>query len=584
MNLPLSRCARVALLIAGAAMVGAPCRSQCGIVADLTSGTANNTNIGEITSAFGQELYFTFFDSAVSHTRLWKWTESGGAFEVAAGASYRNPESLTPCVTSSGPTVFYRAWEAGKGFELHCSDGTAQGTGMVRDIEPGSGNSLPVDLVASGNKVFFNARTSGFGEELWVSDGTTAGTERLSDFAPGSAHGRPNDIFAFNGKVLFSAYDPAVGRELFVSDGTVQGTLLLADIEVGVTASSPAEFTRLGEFVYFTAQTSTHGLEVWRTNGTAAGTIRITNAFVAPAFGPTELTACGDLLFFHNITGSGYGELYVSDGSVGSAINLGVLATDLACSGSTLFFRGSGVAGYELWISDGTALGTQQLLDMVPNGSGFPSDFIDCGAGVCFVANTAVHGELWFSDGTAAGTSNVCTLDPGGNAGISLMTMCRGRLFMNAYDPNYGRELIGIATPGASTASLGGASAPDYPRLRVAGGAVPILGSSVDLEGFGPAGHAAIVLGGMSGLPSPWLSIPGIIEGAADWVGLLGGTAVTISTQSTTHFTVPFALPNNAALEGHAFHFQTIWVNPTASPFLQASNGLQLALGVSAPH
>lgn len=203
----------------------------------------------------------------------------------------------------------------------------------------------------------------------------------------------------------------------------------------------------------------------------------------------------------------------------------------------------------ELWSSDGTVAGTQLVLDIVPGvNSIFPSKLIDSSAGICFLASTSAIGELWFSDGTALGTTHVCTLDPGGNAAIELMTLCRGRLFMNAYDPNYGRELIGIQTPGASATILGVGGRPDYPTLRTAGGGAPLLGTTVNLQGQGPTGAAAVVLAGVAGLPSPTPWLPGFLEGGDDWVGLLAGTAVTVATVLTPRFSVPIPLPNSVDL------------------------------------
>ena len=575
---------RVAVLAATA--LALPSVAQCGIVADLTPGTANDNNIAALACAFGEELYFSNFSATLGGSKLWKWTALGGAAMVAPGSSHHDPHYITPCVTALGPRVFYSAFVIGQGYELHASDGTAAGTGLVKQIQSGSGSSLPFDFAASGGRVFFNARDSANGEELWVSDGTNAGTVRLSDFAPGSGNGRPNDMFDFDGKILFSAFDPATGRELFASDGTTAGTQLLLDIEPGVVGSGPSEFTRVGDFVYFVANTSSHGAEVWKTDGTAVGTTRLTDRFNSPAFGPVELTACGDQLFFHSITGSGYGDLYVSDGTIAGTVNLGVLAKNLVCSGNTLFFSGNDSAtGHELWSSNGTVAGTQLVLDIVPGvNSSFPAKLVDTGAGICFVASSTVIGELWFSDGSTLGTTHVCTLDPGGNAGIDLLTMCRGRLFMNAYDPNYGRELIGIQTPGASATMLGVGGRPDYPTLRTAGGGAPILGTTVHLEGHGPAGAAAVLLAGVAGLPSPTPWLPGFLEGGDDWVGLLAGTAVTAATVLASSFSVPIALPNSVALEGQVFNFQTVWVHGTASPTLQASNAVQLALGAAAPH
>ena len=66
-------------------------------------------------------------------------------------------------------------------FELWKSDGTAAGTVMVKDINPGSGNSAPLSLTNVNGKLYFAANDGADGDELWKSDGTAAGTLMVKD-------------------------------------------------------------------------------------------------------------------------------------------------------------------------------------------------------------------------------------------------------------------------------------------------------------------------------------------------------------------------------------------------------------------
>ena len=584
----LSARSRRAALLAVAAALTAPISAQCGLVADLTPGTTNNPQINWMVSAFGEEIYFNYY-SATSGSELWKWSAANGAQIVAdlgPGLYGTNPEHITPACTIYGPRVFFSGFEIGHGAELYVSDGTAAGTGRAKEIQPGSGGSLPFDFAASGGKVFFNARDTTNGEELWVTDGTGVGTVRLSDFAPGVGNGRPNDMTDLNGVVVFSAYDPTTGRELFVSDGTPAGTHLLRDLEPGPVDSSPREFTRVGDLLYFTATKSPHGMEVWKTDGTPGGTVMIADMFTGNSIGPVELCACGDRLFFHEWKADGHGPVYVTDGTAAGTVNLGAVGGTITCSGNRVFFRATHyLTGYELWTSDGTIAGTHLVVDLEPGtASGNPTEIVDCGPGVCFVARVAARTELWYSDGTATGTTRLCSLDPTGNTAPNQLTMCRGRLFMQAYAPAHGAELFAVATPGASKALLGGSGAPNHPRIGTVAGAVPVLGSSVGIRCLGPAGHVGALLVGGAGLPLPIPSIPGLIQGGCDWVGLQTGAAVSLATVAASSFTLPLAIPNNATLEGVVLLLQNVWFHPTASPSLQVSNGLQLVLGAGAPH
>jgi ELWxxDGT repeat protein len=72
------------------------------------------------------------------------------------------------------------------------------------DINPGASpnNSSPTDITAIGNgKALFAANDGTHGTELWVSDGTAGGTSLVYDINPGSTGSNPINITALgNGK------------------------------------------------------------------------------------------------------------------------------------------------------------------------------------------------------------------------------------------------------------------------------------------------------------------------------------------------------------------------------------------------
>jgi ELWxxDGT repeat protein len=70
--------------------------------------------------------------------------------------------------------------------ELFVSDGTPEGTRLVREIFPGSNpfDPAPSQLIALGNRVYFTADDSIHGNELWVTNGTAEGTMMVLDIFP----------------------------------------------------------------------------------------------------------------------------------------------------------------------------------------------------------------------------------------------------------------------------------------------------------------------------------------------------------------------------------------------------------------
>ena len=123
----------------------------------------------------------------------------------------------------AGSTLFFGAQDPEHGLELWKSDGTAEGTVLVKDILPGPESSIPFRIVPFGDRVLFT--TYLYDDEarsgLWISDGTEAGTLRL---------GSPpfvSNIIAAGHRAFFLSFTDETGWEWGVTDGTVAGTHII---------------------------------------------------------------------------------------------------------------------------------------------------------------------------------------------------------------------------------------------------------------------------------------------------------------------------------------------------------------------
>jgi ELWxxDGT repeat protein len=163
-----------------------------------------------------------------------------------------------------------------------------------------------------GNNLFFGADDGVHGVELWKTDGTVNGTLMVKDIFPGYASSNATSLFAFNNKIYFSANDGINGAEVWQTDGTAGGTIMLKDLNpahVGNTGSQPGQFVVFKEALYFTAAPDSYYSTLWKTDGTAAGTIQITANDYS---GVSQLTVVGDVLFFTKNATS----LWKTDGTV----------------------------------------------------------------------------------------------------------------------------------------------------------------------------------------------------------------------------------------------------------------------------
>ena len=129
-----------------------------------------------------------------------------------------------------------------------------------------------------GGIAYFLANDGTHSRELWKSDGTDAGTSLVKDINPGGGDSNIVSMTDVGGTLYFAADDGTHGHELWKSDGTEAGTTMVADINSGSSDSvAPEKFANLGGTVYFGANDGTHGVELWKSDGTEAGTTLVKN-------------------------------------------------------------------------------------------------------------------------------------------------------------------------------------------------------------------------------------------------------------------------------------------------------------------
>ncbi len=356
-------------------------------------------------------------------------------------------------------------------------NGYQAGNQLWYDQSPGTNHLLtnvsttstpaPGPIMTAGDNMYFTQDDGVHGRELYVSDGTAAGTHILADINPGSADSNPSDFFVYDDKLAFVADDGTSGRQVWITDGTAAGTTRLTDINPtsfidhygdtvppGILSYASPIFTVLGGTLYFTAadpMVSGYGNanpnQLFQTDGTVAGTAKVLPDAdklydVLTTAAPPVAELNGALLFTANddSAGSGYYRLTSWNPATQTFSVLSSYGFDVASSSPVVvngmaFFSQTEqnpdgpTTGEQLLISTGgyptTVLtgqdpyglyyyGIAQLTADAPLGEVFftasDGNYVSGNYATGFISDT--HGEeLYVSDGTTEGTYRVADIN-----------------------------------------------------------------------------------------------------------------------------------------------------------------------------
>lgn len=303
------------------------------------------------------------------------------------------------------------------GGELWVSDGTTSGTIMLKDIYPGMNDfdqpnaSYPEDLTACNGKLFFIASDAEHGRELWVTDGTAAGTQLVKDINEGAADSYIKYMVVMNHKLYFVANTALNGVELWTSDGTLNGTHLVAETADGVQSFDPRQLTASSDKVYFVAKTdywpNTYNYELWATDGET-------------------------IWMVEDINGTSTGAVDVNQGFE-------------VYNDKLYFCANDGIHGREVWVSDGTAAGTNMVKDIAEGAmdGGFYYPYIYNGYLYFKAFNTATEQKaIWRTNGTEEFTTAVMLLaEDLGDFVMPSYTPYNDKLYLYASLDQFGAQL-----------------------------------------------------------------------------------------------------------------------------------------------
>ncbi|MEM7205597.1 MAG: hypothetical protein AAF628_35405 [Planctomycetota bacterium] len=315
-------------------------------------------------------------DDGTRGTELWisDGTPAGTGllFEATPGAQL---STATPLIEWRGEVYFVAGPTFGP-HKLYATNGTAtRSVGGFNRL----GTQQPVE---HHGRLFFAAFTAAAGLELWSTDGTAAGTAMVADVNPGPASGMNGFQAASLGDyVYFAGGQPGNLEELWRTDGTAAGTALFADLDP-TFGSLPSDFHTVGDHVVFSARVNGNR-QYYGTDGTtieqlSSPPLSVNGNWVLYTNGQKVmgmLRGPGGSFNLWGTDGTPAGSGVIKEISPDGSVFVNLRAWRVSSGDKLLFGAGDAAVGHEIFITDGTTAGTKVMIDLAPGpASSLPSN------------------------------------------------------------------------------------------------------------------------------------------------------------------------------------------------------------------
>lgn len=288
-------------------------------------------------------------------------------------------------------------------------------------------SSDPTYLGKLGNSIYFIAHDvpGGSNAALFKIDGSGGSTTKVKDIGPGPGvsanyglyrppYEKPTLFIAAGTKAYFLAWQETTGQEVWVTDGTEAGTHLVADVYPGPSGPPGALLLGLvGTDLLFASNTSEKTWQIFRTDGTSAGTVALTN-FPASSYGlVNEVLAINGKVYLSmdQMNICCHPDLWVSDGTtlgthqIGASSQYHVQPSSFAVFGNFVLFTGTDPDnGSNVLYRLDPSSDTLQMLGAAQFNSSYQSSIAVMNGFAFFVGRDST---LWKTDGTLAGTTRV---------------------------------------------------------------------------------------------------------------------------------------------------------------------------------
>ena len=292
---------------------------------------------------------------------------------------------------------------------------------LVTACGGGGGGSGTPEQPSQNTPFIFVGNDGSTGKELYKSDGSEQGTTLIKDIAT-AASSYASGFTELGDRLIFTAKNAAYGRELWVREANGSVHLLL-DVDEGTTDSGIRILGVINGLLYFTTRVNDY--QLWKTDGTAAGTSQFATLAGVSNIDSAKILNNKLILFTRTFGGGDSHDIWVSDGTTDGTGHLANLNTTYVTrtyhtivKGTNMYFnRYSPQNGGELWWTDGTTITFVKSFDDGVSQSTI-DNFVMLGNDFYFVTRLRdTPSQLWRSDGTTDGTVPVIA-DTGMSSGF----------------------------------------------------------------------------------------------------------------------------------------------------------------------
>jgi len=358
---------------------------------------------------FKDKLYFVGFNGEV--LQIYYFDETSNSAEVVFGG--KDYYGFNNFLLMEDLFLFACSLK-NDGPELCLSDGTEEGSSLLKNINENNIGSYPEFKASFNNKAYFTADHPYYGIELWQTDGTDAGTTIVEDFFPCSNFGSEYSHFAKTEEGLYFAVKSDTRTDLWKIDKNSGNPIFIKTPHNDSMNSEITSKEKTDEQIYFISDSNKYGNIIWKLSleDDSIETIEQHQSDEKDnSSNPKYFTRLHDKLF---LTATGNNDnvgFWLSDGTEEGIIH--ITDTDMIQNGDNdteensfkpLFKDGeklyflflSREYGFELGVSDGSEKNTK-IIDINKNkGEGsFPSHFTKVGSKLFFTAIDGDDAKLW---------------------------------------------------------------------------------------------------------------------------------------------------------------------------------------------